>query len=60
MDETSEADEEIVGTIELVESVLLISEESVVEVVTALELLRALDKFPPAACPDLVALTEDS
>jgi len=38
--------------------VLLASEDTTVGDTAALELLRALDEFPPAAFPDLVELTE--
>jgi len=39
---------------------LLTSEDAIVEEVAAIELLRALDELPPAAFPDLVALTDDN
>lgn len=60
MEETFEADEEAVGTMELADWVILTPEDATVEEIGATELLRALDEFPPAAFPDLVALTEDN
>lgn len=57
-EERLEADEDIVGVTEFVDWVLLTSEDAIVEEVAAIELLRALDEFPPAALPDLVLLTE--
>jgi hypothetical protein len=46
--------------VELVNPALLTSEDAVVGIIAALELLRALGEFPPAACPDLVVLTDES
>lgn len=60
MEEISEVDEEATEMIELVDPALLTSEDAAVRTIAALELLRVLDEFPPAACPDLVALTDES
>lgn len=46
--------------IELVDPALLTSGDALVGTIAALGLLRALEGFAPAACPDLVALTEDN
>jgi hypothetical protein len=58
VEETFEADEEAVGTIKLADWVLLTLEDATVEEIGALELLRALDEFPPAAFPDLEASSQ--